>query len=746
MFPLLLLISLCFGSSCSFPLEDCQTRSKDILFILDCRADDTKLIECIHTSVNYLSKVRGQETISYSIMAFTANGLIETDNITEIQGSNFSCGQSFPMDQVFNASEVWFTSRKRPLVTIILISNEESINLNYLEQLVQKQNKDKKVNRFLILPYNESLVVMSSISFLYLYSPSKVLDVADIMSKMCERKCTRHPVMFTTGSSMTSYYHLSNVFNMSHDESVQYCAKQTNSYLISLESSEEITFIFNVLHGTFSSKEMSKMRLNLGLQQNLHWYSQNPFVFLKKSHALVNGKCYFTNVSILEQSVDSLVNSLFSDDCSKVVNPSLVICECHEAISNLNVTRDLINAVSGNKNIKRLRYLFDLLKFVSKSQNHFASIQTLDCAYNSSNSNEYGKHYICNKSLNNQFDDSKEEQKFISTTQKIDPLHFQVQRFDVSDCQFNSEVKQTKNFESLEEFSLNGDFESLCTNQTIEPKSRISKNIFKFNTIPCGSFKCDSPTTVFQCEHQKKPNVRIYKCIKMLNTRTSSFCEDNSNLQNCENFNCPNGLIKCPNSFCIYNSAVNDGIRDCPLGEDEIQLTDYLGIAKITFSLKELCIAMHTVPLVDKFRRFYCDLPCPHYHVCISTIGQILIFVNIFNVSKSIYNVTNDVRRRKTDLNIARKLAFVALTDFMCWFPVGILGFLSLNGHIFDREVYAWIAVFVMPINSALNPIIYTIPAIYQKYISNVQRRKSSTGSVFELSSFSKVSEWLSRN
>ncbi|KAI8792337.1 G-protein coupled receptor GRL101, partial [Biomphalaria glabrata] len=53
---------------------------------------------------------------------------------------------------------------------------------------------------------------------------------------------------------------------------------------------------------------------------------------------------------------------------------------------------------------------------------------------------------------------------------------------------------------------------------------------------------------------------------------------------------------------------------------------------------------------------------------------------------------------------------------FMCWFPVGILGFLSLNGHIFDREVYAWVAVLVLPINSALNPIIYTFPAIYQKF------------------------------
>ncbi|XP_055888129.1 G-protein coupled receptor GRL101-like [Biomphalaria glabrata] len=98
--------------------------------------------------------------------------------------------------------------------------------------------------------------------------------------------------------------------------------------------------------------------------------------------------------------------------------------------------------------------------------------------------------------------------------------------------------------------------------------------------------------------------------------------------------------------------------------------------------------------------------------------GQIVIFVNIVLLRKSTANLRINIKRKQDDLNIAKKLAFVALTDFMCWFPVGILGFLSLNGHIFDREVYAWIAVFVMPVNSALNPIIYTIPAIYQNCIS----------------------------
>ena len=37
-----------------------------------------------------------------------------------------------------------------------------------------------------------------------------------------------------------------------------------------------------------------------------------------------------------------------------------------------------------------------------------------------------------------------------------------------------------------------------------------------------------------------------------------------------------------------------------------------------------------------------------------------------------------------------------------------ILGLLSLAGHVFDSEVYSWVAVFVLPVNAAINPFLYT--------------------------------------
>ena len=48
---------------------------------------------------------------------------------------------------------------------------------------------------------------------------------------------------------------------------------------------------------------------------------------------------------------------------------------------------------------------------------------------------------------------------------------------------------------------------------------------------------------------------------------------------------------------------------------------------------------------------------------------------------------------------------------------------MALNGHVVSGDVYAWVAVFVLPINSALNPFLYTLgPTITrQVYLNNVQ-------------------------
>jgi hypothetical protein len=44
-------------------------------------------------------------------------------------------------------------------------------------------------------------------------------------------------------------------------------------------------------------------------------------------------------------------------------------------------------------------------------------------------------------------------------------------------------------------------------------------------------------------------------------------------------------------------------------------------------------------------------------------------------------------------------------------------GILALNGFPIPSDVYAWSVVFILPINSALNPFLYTVTAIIGKKV-----------------------------
>ncbi|XP_012941284.2 G-protein coupled receptor GRL101 [Aplysia californica] len=46
-------------------------------------------------------------------------------------------------------------------------------------------------------------------------------------------------------------------------------------------------------------------------------------------------------------------------------------------------------------------------------------------------------------------------------------------------------------------------------------------------------------------------------------------CRDGSHLEDCEEFMCPEGYVKCPRSYCVPLHYLLDGRVDCALGEDE---------------------------------------------------------------------------------------------------------------------------------------------------------------------------------
>ncbi|XP_033108673.1 relaxin receptor 1-like [Anneissia japonica] len=63
----------------------------------------------------------------------------------------------------------------------------------------------------------------------------------------------------------------------------------------------------------------------------------------------------------------------------------------------------------------------------------------------------------------------------------------------------------------------------------------------------------------------------------------------------------------------------------------------------------------------------------------------------------------------KGDMTYARRFFFIVLTDSLCWIPIIILKVISLCNIPIGDNLYAWIVIFVLPLNSALNPILYTL-------------------------------------
>ena len=92
-------------------------------------------------------------------------------------------------------------------------------------------------------------------------------------------------------------------------------------------------------------------------------------------------------------------------------------------------------------------------------------------------------------------------------------------------------------------------------------------------------------------------------------------------------------------------------------------------------------------------------------------LGQI----GIFSAIKLSTIKTSTDKRKSSELILAYRLATVVLSDFLCWFPVGVLGLMAANDFPVPGEVNVALAIFVLPLNSALNPFLYTLNAVLEK-------------------------------
>ena len=68
-------------------------------------------------------------------------------------------------------------------------------------------------------------------------------------------------------------------------------------------------------------------------------------------------------------------------------------------------------------------------------------------------------------------------------------------------------------------------------------------------------------------------------------------------------------------------------------------------------------------------------------------------------------------------IKLTTKVSAIVLTDFACWSPLVILGILVQTRVItLPPSVFAWAVSFVLPLNSAINPYLYTLAEIISNY------------------------------
>ena len=92
--------------------------------------------------------------------------------------------------------------------------------------------------------------------------------------------------------------------------------------------------------------------------------------------------------------------------------------------------------------------------------------------------------------------------------------------------------------------------------------------------------------------------------------------------------------------------------------------------------------------------------------------GQLFIYLSVRSQSMT---EQDDSDRRSKDLALAQRLFTVVVSDFLCWFPIGLLGLLASRDIPISGEVNVGMAIFVLPLNSALNPFLYSFNAVHAR-------------------------------
>ncbi|XP_038061577.1 leucine-rich repeat-containing G-protein coupled receptor 4-like isoform X2 [Patiria miniata] len=109
----------------------------------------------------------------------------------------------------------------------------------------------------------------------------------------------------------------------------------------------------------------------------------------------------------------------------------------------------------------------------------------------------------------------------------------------------------------------------------------------------------------------------------------------------------------------------------------------------------------------------------------------LLCYLAIFVSARASSKKSTRPADKSEEMRLAIKMGLIVGTDFCCWVPVIIMGILSQSGVVvIEQTMYAWVVIFILPINSSINPWLYTLSTMLPAIWSSRSRTSSTdTGS-----------------
>ncbi|KPP70531.1 hypothetical protein Z043_110630, partial [Scleropages formosus] len=130
--------------------------------------------------------------------------------------------------------------------------------------------------------------------------------------------------------------------------------------------------------------------------------------------------------------------------------------------------------------------------------------------------------------------------------------------------------------------------------------------------------------------------------------------------------------------------------------------------------------------------------------VAIWVLGFVIAFIPL----KTGTRATEYSNHIKKEVTIAKRFFSIVITDSLCWIPIFILKILSLLQVEIPGTISSWVVIFILPINSALNPILYTLTTrpfketILQVWNNYRQRKPRSNSQPGYTPSFTWLEMW----